>query len=665
MPDSITREPSGIFGQITHTNKSGPVAYAEVELVHIATGNEPRTSPGSYLERVETNAAGRFQFSNKHGDGQFLVRCRAFTRIKEHEPVTVAGGSAPAVQLDMADVGFGIATLSYGQDEQLVAALRAVVGKPLVVRAAWPDGTSIEKVRWTPPRGAASIELDYRELELMFARAGKTSMEASGVDANRNSFGNHPEAIIFPEIVVSQAEVSSISGNVGVTLHRTASEPTLDQALWVAIRNRTNAISFNRYREFLNRVLRWEEHDRGLPDQIQRRLRDLGTNLHGVGAYQVLKTATEMFLLIECGVGIEFGSRRNPKFDPLEEAARLGEPVTAAEIADRLRQYLGHPPQLPYITRIIEAAFPELERVASQGERVLISRINEPCLIELIWSYWHEEGMLVQSINALSQRFQNIRRPGDALLNLEVDPLRPVNNLLWGYIQDEINRLSVSRRAYEYQHEYGLGLYGRATAGMTPAETRSKFLGAFHYLLYQASKFFKEDNQTTVVPDGFPLLNALQEVHMILAQGAHNQFGDLPWTARTEMLLGQFILARPEIRDFLQSRVMVPYKEAWMAQVDAMKALQGWTDVTVTHFRDLGVYGEQLLLSIRYGDWMDVNDENSAKNWARYWKREIEGYIHATYSATGADLTNPNSLDGTIPALLLQQRRQSIQQRPR
>jgi hypothetical protein len=131
------------------------------------------------------------------------------------------------------------------------------------------------------------------------------------------------------------------------------------------------------------------------------------------------------------------------------------------------------------------------------------------------------------------------------------------------------------------------------------------------------------------------------------------------------MLLGQFILARPEIRDFLQSRVMVPYKEAWMAQVDAMKALQGWTDVTVTHFRDLGVYGEQLLLSIRYGDWMDVNDENSAKNWARYWKREIEGYIHATYSATGADLTNPNSLDGTIPALLLQQRRQSIQQRPR
>ena len=67
----------------------------------------------------------------------------------------------------------------------------------------------------------------------------------------------------------------------------------------------------------------------------------------------------------------------------------------------------------------------------------------------------------------------------------------------------------------------------------------------------------------------------------------------------------QWMLARPEIREFLQSRAMVPYTEAWMPQVDTMKTLQGWTDVTVTHFRDLGVFGEQILLSIRYGDWID------------------------------------------------------------
>jgi len=239
---------------------------------------------------------------------------------------------------------------------------------------------------------------------------------------------------------------------------------------------------------------------------------------------------------------------------------------------------------------------------------------------------------------------------------MEIDPLRPINNLLWGFIQDEINRLTVKRRAYEYAHQYGLTLYGKAIPGVRPADNRSKFLESFHNVLYQSSVFFKEDYQTTVIADGFPLLNCLKETHLILAQGAHNQFGDLPWTSRVEMLMSQYILSQRAIRDFLQSRAMVPYKEAWMPQVDAMKTLQGWSDVTSTHFRDLGVYGEQILLSIRYGDWINVNDEDSAKNWARYWRPEIQGYLHSYRAATGIDLTNPDTVDATLPAILLQKR---------
>jgi hypothetical protein len=159
-----------------------------------------------------------------------------------------------------------------------------------------------------------------------------------------------------------------------------------------------------------------------------------------------------------------------------------------------------------------------------------------------------------------------------------------------------------------------------------------------------------------VIADGFPLLNALKEVHMVLAEGAHNQFGDLTWTARVEMLLTEYLLARPEIREFLQSRIMVPYKEPWMPQVDTMKTLQGWTDVSVSHFSDLGVYGEQLLLSVRYGDWINVNNEDSAKNWARYWRPEIQGYLHSYRVATGIDLTNPDTVDATLPSVLLQKR---------
>ena len=96
-----------------------------------------------------------------------------------------------------------------------------------------------------------------------------------------------------------------------------------------------------------------------------------------------------------------------------------------------------------------------------------------------------------------------------------------------------------------------------------------------------------------MVADGFPVLNALKEAHLILSQGAHNQFGDLPSTARIEMLMQQWILARPEFREFLPTRIMVAYPEPWMDRVDAMKKLQGWTDTSVLHFRNLAIFGEQ------------------------------------------------------------------------
>ena len=102
-------------------------------------------------------------------------------------------------------------------------------------------------------------------------------------------------------------------------------------------------------------------------------------------------------------------------------------------------------------------------------------KLRLPILAELFWNYWHEEGMLVQAMNRISQRFQNVRgvEGQDPLANLEIDPLRPLGSILWGYIQDEQHRLSVVRRAYEYEHEYGFSLHGKAVAGVRAAERRS------------------------------------------------------------------------------------------------------------------------------------------------------------------------------------------------
>lgn len=235
-----------------------------------------------------------------------------------------------------------------------------------------------------------------------------------------------------------------------------------------------------------------------------------------------------------------------------------------------------------------------------------------------------------------------------------MDPLRPLNNVFWGYIQDEQHRLGVRQRAYEYLHHYGIALEGRAVGTLRPADTRKRFLQAFHTLLYQCVQFYRQADDTTVVPNANNVLWVLRDLHLLLAEGAHNQFGDLPWNARLEMLMEQWILSRPEIQDFLRARRMVPYPEGWMGAVDSMKTLQGWTGTNVIHFRDLAVFGEQILLSVReggaagLGGWSSVVNPIEAAAFAITWRPQIEGYINAYRAVTGVDITQ----DPTDPRFL-------------
>ncbi|AMR80728.1 hypothetical protein [Cupriavidus nantongensis] len=286
------------------------------------------------------------------------------------------------------------------------------------------------------------------------------------------------------------------------------------------------------------------------------------------------------------------------------------------------------------------------------------AKLSAPPLIELIWSYWMEELQLVQTMNAISRRFQNLSGgPRDPLNQLELDPLRPVSNIIWGWVQDEQHRLPIERRAAEYLHEYGFRLFGRAVPRIQPADSRSKFLGAFHTLLNLCVPFFRQADDTTVVPDGFPLLNALREVHLILSEGAHNQFGDLPTTSRIEMMMQQWILARPEFREFLPRRSMIAYPEPWMHSVESMRKLQGWGDTNTYQFWQLATTGEQIVSSIRWSDWNSVTDPSNAANWAAYFRPEIQTYIHSYRAVTGVDI-GAEPVDVQVPGMHLLRRLQ-------
>ncbi|SFK58833.1 8-amino-7-oxononanoate synthase [Methylocapsa palsarum] len=463
-----------------------------------------------------------------------------------------------------------------------------------------------------------------------------------------------------------------------VTLQRTFAGPTDDRALWTAIRNRTASIGFDRYQQFIDCIFSCNSGadinafaglgERCLDPLDRSDRRQL--SIYGPSAYSVLKLATQLFLTLESGVVIREGEPEKAKILDIEkERIRLNDfSLDVPQLKSELQAYLGPADHLPYLDRIVQNLITldghRVDEVLPYCFGVLQHRLSSPSLIELIWSYWLEEGMLVQTMNAVARRFQNRRGSvNDPLKELEFDPLRPLNNLIWGYIQDEHNRLTVSRRAHEYLHHYGLPLMGKAVSDLDPADSRSKFIEGFHNLLGAAARFFREDSDTTIYADAFPLLNALKEVHLLLAEGAHNQFGDLTWTARAEMLTMQWMLARPEMKEFLRGRYMVPYQEGWMGAVDSMKKLQGWTDTTITHFYELAVTGERILLSIRYGDWSDIeNIEDQAKNWARSCKPEIQRYIHGYRTVSGVDLAAEvtDSSDAASrylqPSVLLQRR---------
>ena len=559
-------------------------------------------------------------------------------------------------------------------------------GETLIARFTWNDTANKDaKLIIKPSQGGI---LSTKKEKVAGAYKQEVYVSTDGTSGTLEIEGTlMDEAILTKRHEVSIVPVGKLPRDVSVTMRRAGTDLTNDVPLWVSIRKSSEAMSFNNYQGFMNAVLCGiPQHDKVTKTQEFELLKGRRfLPFTDTDAYRLLKVATEAFVVVNCGVQVDGWKDGVPYFDDDDAeyvARRIGQrPGNLDELWQSYLERINgtHDLTLPYLA-LIRNKLADLRIKTTlfgdgvdtvHGEEcfgILRRKLTRPMFAELIWSYWHEEGMLVQTMNAIAQRFQNIRSPlpNDPLANLEIDSLRPLDSLLWGYIQDEQHRLSIARRVYEYQHEYALTLDGKAVGTITAADVRSRFLEAFHQLLHQCSLFYGQDDNTTVVADGFPVLNALKEVHLILSEGAGNQFGGVTTTARIEMLTQLWLLARPEFREYLPTRIMVAYPESWMDRVDAMKKLQGWTDASVLHFSNLGAFGEKVLLSIRYGAWSGVNDATQSANWARFWRPEIQGYIHAYRSVTGADLTSVRvgeRIEASLPSVLLRQ--QLVQQKRR
>jgi hypothetical protein len=286
------------------------------------------------------------------------------------------------------------------------------------------------------------------------------------------------------------------TGPFDVNLQGANISDTTVQGLWELIRIRTKDSEFSLYETFIDSVLCPKAGT--FVDPTIEAARTNANLMTGVDAYQLVRVATEAFLLARCTDGLLL-----PEGHVTEDDSRVG--GKPRNLGKALTDYLGNGKRLPYIDLIIKGL--DINQVTPFCGTLPTG--DNLCFMELIWSYWIEEAMVVQSINAISLRFQNKRGPGerDPLANFETHPLRPLSNLLWGYVQDEDHRLTIARRSYEYEHEYGLSLVGKAVPQMRPADRRSNFLGAFHNLLHHASVYYDRAANLTVRADGFPLLN--------------------------------------------------------------------------------------------------------------------------------------------------------------
>ena len=685
---------------VTVHDKGGrqvPIAQACVAVFEPPPGEEGKktydlhtwvpTASAQPIAAGRTDAHGRVDFGELPA-GDYLVFYGHYPETPVL-PVTVKPGCDVAECLAV-EADADMTTVFSGPDCQPLPCKRPREGDQLVGTFDFrnsADREFLKHVEMVLPAGAKALPGEPRAFSLPLRRAGGYNLQAklrygprgpSAMLGSGAGAGGMATLELGEEFDVDERAPTPVSGNLNVALSRTETAPTSDLKLWGAIKQSSDALSFTQYDNFMELLFCGEEGN-GARQREKLRFDQLVKRrflpFTDTDAYRVMKAATEAFVMVNCGVmPADDDGSTSPvlaDFRAYLERRDLPGPGPASYLVN-----VDGVAMLPYLAIIrrklpdvpIRSVLPEASSGAMEAcEAFIEEKLRFPCLLELIWSYWQEEAMVVQSMNAISRRFQNVRGSNDPdpLVNVEVNPLRPLNSLLWGYVQDEQHRLTVARRNGEYDHHYGLRLEGRAVQGFRGADTRSKFVEAFHHLLRLCVEFYKQDDDTTVKADAFGVLNALKEVHLILSQGAHSQFGELPPTARIEMMMQQWLLARPEFREFLPTRVMVAYPEPWMDRVDAMKKLMGWTETSVIHFHNLAVFGEQVLLAIRYGAWSTVFEPVQAFNFARFWRPQIQGYIHAYRAATGVELgatAVTQQVDTTLPSLLLQ-RRLSAQRR--
>ncbi len=354
MAAAMKQGEGDIFGLVSlKSNKNVRVTGVPVQLI---LNDDPDTKATAV-----TDSEGRFEF--KHvapANYSLIVDYSWFNAKGMKEPVQVQPDQATEknLQLDIPKIHLSLRKREKAESTAETLC-HAVVAEPVV---AYLEPMNIGTVTWTAPAEASAFECDDG-LEMQFRRPGAflvaariTGAAASSTPQSRaDQTASTPSELNLAMVVsVTEAPARRITGDLQVRV------PAPCQPMH-ARRNLVDRDPQSYPRHFLRPLPQVPqsrvavERTRNYQEPLERRLRELGANLHGTGAYQVLKLATEVFLLLECGVRIDRDYQQQFESGSLTGASSSLR-NNSGELAEKLAQYLGCPPQLPYIRRVVEAA---------------------------------------------------------------------------------------------------------------------------------------------------------------------------------------------------------------------------------------------------------------------------------------------------------------------
>ena len=187
-------------------------------------------------------------------------------------------------------------------------------GKPTWIRVTWPSASPVTTVAVfasgatvspaPPPAGASAQEREYHAAVLPTASplAHLLGAASTGPAPALTGLGSRPGSIA-PS--VAPPPVSSVQGDLSVSLKRSASSQTSDLALSSMIRRASDAISFDRYMDFMNWIFCGDgRNDSALTKAYGPKLAQLDRRrflpFTDTDAYRNIKAATEAFVMANC-----------------------------------------------------------------------------------------------------------------------------------------------------------------------------------------------------------------------------------------------------------------------------------------------------------------------------------------------------------------------------